>query len=330
MMTPPHYELNGLERRLDSGRTVYQIRATVDVPGTARCEPITAGDIGGWIESIFVMCDGEQRYRLADNAWVAEDACVYEDARLEGSARVSGAAQCSGRSIVRDEARVAGNARVSHDAWVWGHAEVSGQSIIFDDAQVYGYARVDSSARVFGNANLEGACYVTQRAQVFDDAYVNGHADVRGRSRIFGDAHVGGSVKVSGNASVGGYCSLYGFGRVTDDARIAADGDGITIDAQYDIAGAALIESNRHLLVANPIGPRETYAVFYRTATGTGEVSHYFEGPWRGSLEQLAVDGAAATARWSASQTDKTMWNAQFAAFARLAAASEAGWQKST
>ena len=81
------------------GVTLYQIRATEDIP----CHGVRKGDLGGYVSSTHLP---------------------------SGAARVSGAAWVFGA------AQVSGAARVFGDAWVFGNAWVSGDARVFGNARV--------------------------------------------------------------------------------------------------------------------------------------------------------------------------------------------------
>ena len=111
------------------GVTLYQIRATEDIPH----QGIHKGNLGGYVSSTHLPSGYA---RVSDNAWVFDNVCVSGDARVFGNARVS------------DNAWVFDNARVFGNAWVSGDARV------FDNARVFGNAWVSGDARVSGDAEI--------------------------------------------------------------------------------------------------------------------------------------------------------------------------------
>ena len=122
-MTPtPKYELTD-ETREVAGRTLRRIRARSNFGA------VSAGDVGGWIES-------EGNLAQTGAAW------VYGDARVSGAAWVSGDARVSGAAHVYGAAQVSGAARVCGDAWVSGAARVSGAAWVYGDARVCGDAHL--------------------------------------------------------------------------------------------------------------------------------------------------------------------------------------------
>ena len=80
------YEFTG-EEEIFCGVTLKRIRAKNSFGS------VTAGEIGGWIES-------EKNLSVSGNAWVSDDAQVYGNARVYGNAWVSGNAQVSGNAWV--------------------------------------------------------------------------------------------------------------------------------------------------------------------------------------------------------------------------------------
>ena len=93
------------------GVTLYQIRATEDIPHRG----IRKGDLGGYVSSTHLPSGAA---RVSGNAWVSGNAQVF------GNARVSGDAQVFGKAWVSGGAQVSGNAQVSGKAWVSGDAEI--------------------------------------------------------------------------------------------------------------------------------------------------------------------------------------------------------------
>ena len=79
------------------GVTLYQIRATEDIPHHG----IRKGNLGGYVSSTHLPSGAA---RVSGNAWVFGNARVFGAARVSGDARVFG------------DAWVSGNARVSGDA----------------------------------------------------------------------------------------------------------------------------------------------------------------------------------------------------------------------
>ena len=178
-----NYELTDETIEYD-GRTLYRIKALVDIP----YHGVKAGDLGGFIENV---------ENLTGNAWVSGNAVVAGNARVYGNAWVYG------------NAVVAGNAWVYGNAWVSGNARVFGNAKVFGNARVrealgYGKALVCGNAKVFDYARVSGKALVCGNAKVFDEARVYGDATVCGDARVYGNAMVCGNAEVYGNAKVFG------------------------------------------------------------------------------------------------------------------------------
>jgi hypothetical protein len=88
----PKYRLTG--EMTKRGHTLHRVQYLRDID----LHGITAGDLGGWIES-------------EENLSHSGSACVC------GSARVTGSARISGDACITDNARVTDDARVSGDYW---------------------------------------------------------------------------------------------------------------------------------------------------------------------------------------------------------------------
>ena len=114
------YEFTGVTKDY-FGVTLKQIRALVTITGV-----VTAGDVGGWVESESNLS------QVSGNAWVSGNARVYGNAQVYGDAQVYDNAQVSGNALVYGDAWVSGN------ALVYGDARVSGDAWVYDNALVYG------------------------------------------------------------------------------------------------------------------------------------------------------------------------------------------------
>ena len=80
------YEFTGMTKDF-LGITLKQIRALVTISGV-----VTAGDVGGWVESESNLS------QVSGNAWVSGNALVYGDALVSGNAKVCGDALVYGDS----------------------------------------------------------------------------------------------------------------------------------------------------------------------------------------------------------------------------------------
>ena len=71
------------------GVTLYQIRATEDIPRHG----VRKGDLGGYVSSTHLPSGNA---RVSGNAWVSGDAQVFGNARVAGDAQVFGNARVAG------------------------------------------------------------------------------------------------------------------------------------------------------------------------------------------------------------------------------------------
>lgn len=90
-----------------------------------------------------------------------------------------------------------------------------------------------------GNLSYDGDCWV------YNNAWVYGNARVHGNARVYGNARVRGNARVNGNARVCGIALVHGNARVCGNAEV------ITC---------------RHIFVIGPIGSRDDYTTFFRSA----------------------------------------------------------------
>lgn len=126
------------------GRTLYRIKALVDIPGR-----VEAGELGGWVES-------EENLKHEGFCWVYDNAKVYGSAEVFGDSRVSGNAEVYGDAWIYDNAEVYGDAFVYESAWVHGNADVYGSAEVYGNADLFGHARICGSASVCSNAEIFG------------------------------------------------------------------------------------------------------------------------------------------------------------------------------
>lgn len=125
---PVIYEYTG-EQTVVEGVVLRRIRATI----TLIDRGITAGDVGGWIES---------DRNLVDRGWVGEDAAVYQhavisdDAQVRHRGKVRGQARIRGRAAVYDDAVVDEDAIVEDDSSVGGDAQVGAGCVLVMDTHL--------------------------------------------------------------------------------------------------------------------------------------------------------------------------------------------------
>lgn len=182
------HELLDDTRTLPSGVVVRRIRAGRDLP----LHSITAGQVGGWVESLD---------NIADQGWVADEAVVYGHARVYGAAMVRRNAAVFGHAKVCGAAMVAGTAEVYDDAWVYGHGQVTAAAKVFGLSEVYDGAVVCGEAQVSGRARVCGSAVVDGLAVVFGNARICEHAQVAGN--MSRNARATGHARVPAGAFVG-------------------------------------------------------------------------------------------------------------------------------
>ena len=139
------YELTNETITIANGKTLYRIRALVDI----EVFRVKIGDLGGYIEK-------EENLSHYGDAWVCGDSMVYGDARVFGNVKIYG------------DARVYDNAKVFGDAWVGGNAKVFDYAKVCVDAEVYGNSMVFGYAKVYGDANVFGYAEVCGDALIKD------------------------------------------------------------------------------------------------------------------------------------------------------------------
>lgn len=155
-------------------------------------------------------------------------------------------------ATVCEHARVSENALVQGHAYVGEHAQVTGRATVGSVARVIGHALIRGDADVDGCANIDGNAWVEGNSRISCKAYVGE------RAYVCAHAYVGDSSRVKGNAVVGGYSSLKG--------NACVDGHAVIVGNVYLQTGA-IISTTRDCLAIGPIGSRNAYTTFYRTAS---------------------------------------------------------------
>ena len=105
------------------GRTLYRIRALIEIRDDKSNILVRPGDLGGWVEH--------------------EDILSHESA-----------AWIYGNAMVCDNTRVCNYAVVCDNAKVFGNAEVFGNAKVCDNAEVYGDAEVCDNAEIKKSENF--------------------------------------------------------------------------------------------------------------------------------------------------------------------------------
>ena len=168
------YELTNETITIDNGKTLYRIRALIDIKAFG----VKIGDLGGYIE---------KEYNLSHdcNAWVSDNAMVYGDARIYDNTIVYSDARVYGYARIYGNAAISGNAMIYGNSWVSDNAMVYGDARIYDDTKIYGYARIygntiiSGNAMIYGNAMVYGGAIVYGDSMVYGDAMVYGNADIK-------------------------------------------------------------------------------------------------------------------------------------------------------
>ena len=159
------------ETKIFNGRKLYRIKALKPFGN------ISAGELGGWIES-------EHNLSQFGDCW------IFDDAIVEGQARVY------------DDAIVGGT------AWIYGNACVFGRAIVLNNTRVSGEARIAGRARLLDNAQVSGKAWVAGWAIVSDSALIFESATVSGYAKVFGDARLRGYSCVHGDAEISSYSDI--------------------------------------------------------------------------------------------------------------------------
>ena len=132
------YELTNETITIDNGKTLFRIRALVDIEAFG----VTVGDLGGYIEK-------EENLSHSGDAWVSDNARIYGDAVVYDNAWVYGDAVVCDNALVYDDAVIYLDAVVYGDAIVCGNALVYGNARIYGDASICGDAELNKVTHMF-------------------------------------------------------------------------------------------------------------------------------------------------------------------------------------
>lgn len=108
------------------------------------------------------------------------------------------------------------------------------------------------------NLSQEGDCWVG------DNAWVSGNAWVANDAQVKGSAWVKGSATIYGNARVRGNARVDDNAWVKDNAHV---GGYAVVSGNVCLQIGAVINSTQDYLAVGPIGSRNDYTTFYRTAS---------------------------------------------------------------
>ena len=135
------------------GRTLYRIRALIEIRDDKSNILVRPGDLGGWVEHEDILSH-ESAAWIYGNAMVCDNTRVCNYAVVCDNAKVFGNAEVFGNAKVCDNALVSDNAKVYGDARVRDNAEVYGDAMVCDDAKVYGDAEVCDNAEIKKSENF--------------------------------------------------------------------------------------------------------------------------------------------------------------------------------
>jgi carbonic anhydrase/acetyltransferase-like protein (isoleucine patch superfamily) len=246
-MSSNKYEFTGEEREwLNTGRIVKRIRAIRDIGDGL----ITAGTLGGWIES-------EKNLSHDGNCWVADESSVAMSALVSDDAFISKYAQ------LWDHAHVYGKVHVTDQSSVFGDASVSGDIKLREMSRVCGFAVIENAsgfmrgiASVGGHARVTGSIIINDRADVGDHAVIDGkNILLQGECKILGGAKLKGTITVSDHV-------------IIRDNAIVTGLSPMKIEGYTVIGGYARINSEADFMTVHPIGEKHNAITFFRTTDG--------------------------------------------------------------
>lgn len=149
------------------------------------------------------------------------------------------------------------------------------------------------------NLSQEGGCWIYDNAKAYDNgkvvedaclrenACIHGCASISGNARasvnavIFESASVFGNAVVLDTARIHGYARVYEYARVLQCARVegyAGVHGNAQVSGQANILGEADIQTSRDYFTAGPIGSRNDFTTFYKTADGIHVACGCFNG----------------------------------------------------
>lgn len=225
-MNSKKYEFCKSEAKAINGRTLFRIRALVDI----HLHRVKAGDYGGFLEK-------EENLSHEGNAWVAGDSAVYGSGMISRNALVSGKAVVSNSDVYGD-VTIEASAQVSHSRIkgkglnIMGNAVVSDVDIEVDAGLISGKTTLKN---IFGRNKL--SLFVMQ-----DQAQVIGRLD---QKMIIG----GDIITISGNATIESAKAILGAKiTISDHVSVGEDvtihGKGITLSDFARISGEVTLRDN--------------------------------------------------------------------------------------
>lgn len=146
-----------------------------------------------------------------------------------------------------------------------------GDCWIHDDAKVYDSARIRNDAQICCAARVYSGALVCGSAKVSGYTEVGGDSEISGHAMILENATISGHVEVFGNATVRGNATISGSAHIGENAIIESNA---IVDCDSVVAGnasirqSAVITKTRDVLTIGPVGSRDGYTTFYKSATG--------------------------------------------------------------
>lgn len=203
-MTIKKYEFYKSEAKSIKGRTLFRIRALVDI----HLHRVKAGDFGGFIEK-------EENLSHEGNAWVAGGSAVYGSGMISRNALIAGEAIVSDSNVYGDIA-IEGRAQVSHSTIKGSGLNIMGDAIVGNvDIEV-------ENGFIIGKTTLKNV-FGRNKLTMFtmeDDAQIVGQID---KHLLMG----GDNITISGNVHIlHAYAILGSNITITDDVSV---GEGVTI-----------------------------------------------------------------------------------------------------
>lgn len=235
-----HFELTD-KTMVFLGRTVYRIRALIDIPS----QNVKKGDIGGYVESLD---------NLHHSSWVFDYGIVCDNAKLYENSSVAGTAKVYGRAEMHE------NAKVYENAIVFDSVIVSGDVKIYGNSTVCGNARLYDKVEVYDRASISGNCIMENRAKAYNCATIKGYATINDYVEVFGHAYISGAaelqdlVRVYDNVTVTNNITLSG------DSNISGD---TTLNSNFTIKDGFITSDNDICWFANFGSSNRTTAFFY-------------------------------------------------------------------
>lgn len=155
-VTPKKYCLVKEDQKSIEGRTLYRIRALIDLPS------IEKDSLGGYVES-------EENLSHEGTCWIGGEAYVYHQAKVMEHAIVQGAAS------------------MRHEAKIKGYAILEDNALLEEQATIEEHAHVMDSVILRGEVHVGGQAVVREYVCCYDHILVQGDAVLQGCGVLIGD-----------------------------------------------------------------------------------------------------------------------------------------------